>query len=198
MESNPSAKDPKSVWQKQPTETSQMSILLIHRMARKSREKTRKELVGPLSVLAVCTVFAAIGIVKGFGWAQRAWFGAALLWCITGAWVYQRGMWAAELPGGAGLETGLAFLRRELGRQRDLFRRSLVWALGPVLFTIAAAVVPLFAHMWSLDRTILLNLAPFFTLLLGWFVIMVRLRNRKKRELQRELDELNAIEKENR
>ncbi len=199
MENNPAAKDPKSIWQKQPTETSQMSILLIHRMARKSRQKTRQELIVGAWVHLVCAIFAIGGIFIGIDAAQRAAFAAALVWCMAGAWVCQRGMWAEPPAGDAGLESGAAFLRRELQRRRDLFGRSFVWRFCPVLFTLAAAFVPLLLYTAFPIPKALLYMIPSYTVLAAvCFIAVVVERNRKKRDLQRELDELDAIERQNR
>jgi hypothetical protein len=207
MESNPSAKDPKTIWQTQPGEVSKVTLMLIRQKARDLRARTRRELFRTAWALLPFAIFSIVGILKGRSViglspgpdsSQRIAFGGALLWCIAGAWVLQRGMWDAPLPGDAGLETGIAFLRREIQRQWELFGRWLLWALCPVLFTLGVAVGPLVWFLATTNPKLLRNAIPFFLILTVWTVAMVVIRIRRRRELQREFDELDAIEKENR
>jgi len=206
MGPNPSVNDPKSIWQSQPGETSKVTLVLVRKAARDMRAKTRRELFGIAWVQLAFAIFAAVGLVKGsFAgdikgalWPGRTAFAAALLWCIAGALVYQRGMWTAPLAGDAGLETGIAFLRREIQRHRDLFHRWLAWVFCPIIFTLGAAVGPIVWYLATTSPKLLWNTIPFFSGLAGWTVAMVFLRIRRRRELQREIDDLNEIERENR
>jgi hypothetical protein len=206
MDSNPSTNDPREIWRSQPGEKSKVTMVLIRKIARESRAKTRRELFGMAWVHLMFAILAIVGIAKGtiFGTvpgapeAQRAAYGVALLWCIAGAWVYQRGMWTAPLAGDAGLETGIAFLRREIQRRRDLAGRVLIWVIAPILFTLGVGVVPFMWYLAGTDPGMLRNTIPFFTLLTGWLIGTFVIRIRKKRELQREIEDLNEIEKENR
>lgn len=196
MESNPSGNDPKTIWQKQPAETTKMTLILIRKTARDLRAKTRRELLGIAWAQIAFAIFAIVGIVRGAGWAQRAGFAIALIWCIAGAWIYQKGMWPAPMPGDAGLATGLEYYRREIDRRRSLIGNWLIWVLCPVIFTLGVFMAPLIAWMLATDPKMLRNTIPFFIVLAVWAIAMAVLRIRKRRELEREIEELNEIGKE--
>ena len=190
--------DPKKIWQDQPTETPKMTLLLIRKTARDLRAKTRRELLGIASAHLAFAIFAIVGIVRSPALPQRTAWAIALLWCGAGAWMYQRGMWPAPMAGDAGLETGIDYYRQEIERRRSLLGRWLGWVLGPVLFTLGVFIVPLMTWMLASNPRLLRNTIPFFTMLTGWMVAMIVLRIRRKRELAREIDELNQIERESR
>ena len=100
------------------------------------------------------------------------------------------------MPGDAGLSTGLEFCRRELQRQRDLLRRLLLWSFGPVMLTIGTFILAL-AMVSTKQKGLLPNGIPFLILIVVWIFAYFNIRWRQQRELQREIDELNDIEKEN-
>ena len=99
------------------------------------------------------------------------------------------------MPGDAALSTGLQSYRREIARRRDLFQRVLLWSFAPVLLAIGTFVVALAKVS---DRGIFPNALPFMTLVVIWIVAFFVIRMREQRELQREIDELNEIERESR
>ncbi|MDA1313636.1 MAG: hypothetical protein O2968_09905 [Acidobacteria bacterium] len=88
--------------------------------------------------------------------------------------------------------------------KRRLFRNLLRWGLGPVILALAAFV-------WSIVRVgassqgshptadasrLFPQMALFLTLLAVWIIAVVVMRLRGQRELQREIDELDDIERE--
>ena len=81
-------------------------------------------------------------------------------------------------------------------RQRDLLRRVLLWSFGPVLLAIGTLILAL-SMVGTRDRGIFPNGLPFLILIVVWIVGYFIVRLRDQRELQREVDELNNIEKEN-
>ena len=99
------------------------------------------------------------------------------------------------MPGDAALSTGLEFYRREIERRRYLFRRVLLWSFGPVILAIGTFILALAMIRGS---KIFPNAMPFMTLVVIWIGAYFVIRMREQRELQREIDELNDIEKENR
>ena len=110
-------------------------------------------------------------------------------------------MWSATRPEDAGLSTGLESYRREVERRRCLSGRFLLWSLGPVLLAIAtliALIVSLgIGNRGMALKGTLLKMTPFLTLLVIWLVGVFVIRMRDQRELQREIDQLNDIEREN-
>jgi hypothetical protein len=96
----------------------------------------------------------------------------------------------------SGCSTGLEFCRAEIERRRDLLRRVLLWSLGPVLLAIGTFILVL-AMIGTKDRGLVPNGLPFLALVVVWILGYFVMRAREQRELTRELDELNGLEKDN-
>ena len=189
--------DPKTVWQTQPTEVSAMTIeKILQKKARELRAKTRRQLLGTLTGPLIVAFFYAAGI-KMFPSLQptlQPLFAFALFWSFAGVYFLNRGKWSGAMPGDLGFSPGLEFCRREIERRRDYFRRVLVWSFGPVIlgigiFILALAIVG--------GRGIFPNAIPFLTLIVVWIGMYFLSRVKDQREMQREIDELNDIEREN-
>ncbi len=184
--------NPKRVWQQQPEGTPTMTLETIHWRATQLEEQTRREL---LRNIAVPVLLVAVIVIGGFhlGLAQeplqQGAYVAAIAWALAGQYFLHRGMWDAGAAPGAGIE----LYRREIERQLSLFRRALRWSLGPIFLAIGAFVVPLLSA--ARTRGLLQNTFPFFTLLVGWIVAVFVLRSQRRRDLQRELTELERLEK---
>lgn len=189
--------DPKTVWQSQRTEASRMNLILIRQKARELHAKTRRQLMGAMTVPVAVAFFYAF-CIKQFPHLQEmlhALFAFALAWSIAGLYFLNRGKWSGEMPADAGLRTGLEFCRREIQRRRDYFHRDLLWSFGPVILAIATLVV---AIAVAAGPAILSKAIPFLTLVIAWIAAYLLIRARQQRELRRELDELSEIESENR
>jgi hypothetical protein len=189
---------PKKIWLSQPTETPTMTLKLIQQRSRDLRAKTRRKLLGTLAGPLVASLFYAFGM-KEFATLRQVLqplFALALAWSLAGLYLLNRGMWSAVMPGDAGLSTGLEFCRREIERQRALLRRLLLWSFGPVLLAIGTFILAL-AMVGTSDRGIFPNGLPFLILIIVWIVGYFIVRLRDQRKLQREIDGLNDIEKEN-
>jgi len=196
MQNDSSENDPRTIWQSQATESSTMTLLLIRKKTRELHAKTRgdllKSIFSPLIVVAL----------GGFGLrfpdpVLRVAYAFAIAWSMAGQYFLNRGMWSAATPEAAALCTGLESYRREVERRRFLFTRILQWNLGPVLLVIATWIFSA-VKMGVLTRTTLPNAAPFLILMTVWFVAVAVIRIRQQRELQREIDDLNEIERANR
>lgn len=176
-----------------------MTLLLIRKMARDAQAKTRNDLIGSAAVHLVSVLVSVIGLTQAHNATQRTAFVIALAWGLAGAYVTNRGMWSAGLPGDAALATGIEFYRREIQRRRSLSRKTWLWLVGPLIFAVLA-FTSLFpgkaGSNWEGHPERLLNALPFVTLMIIWFVAMSFLRRRQKSELQREIDELDEIERE--
>ena len=150
----------------------------------------------------VAGLFCAYGIKEfgGLGPVLQVPFVCAVAWSLAGLYFLNRGMWPATMPGDAGLSTGLEFCQREIGRQRDLVRRVLLWSFGPTMLAIATFVAAL-AMVSTREKGLIPNGLPFLILVVVWIVAWFVIRLREQHELQRqfdELDELKDIEKRNR
>ena len=175
-----------------------MTLKLIQQRSRDLRAKTRKKLLGTLAGPIVAGLFYAFGMIEfaPLRQALQPLFALALVWSLAGTYFLNRGMWSLAMPGDAGLSTGLEFCRREIERQRDLLHRVLLWSFGPLLLAIGTLILAL-AMVGTRDRAIFPNGLPFLMLIFVWIVGYFIVRLRDQRELQREVDELNDIEREN-
>ena len=174
-----------------------MTLEKIRQKTQQLHAKTRwdliKSIAGPLIVVAIC------GFAMRFpDPVLRAMLAFAVAWSLTGQYFLNRGMWSATMPGDAALSTGLESYRREVERRRFLFSRIMLWQFGPVVFAIAILIV-LIASLGTGNRGMplkeaLLKMSPFLALIVIWiaFVFVIRMRQ------QREIDELNDIERANR
>lgn len=186
----------KAAWQKQPTETSAMSLILIRQKARALRAKTRRQMLGTLTVPLVI-VFFYVFCIKQFPNVREmvhALFAFALAWSIAGLYFLNRGGRSGEMPGDAGFTMGLEFCRREIERILYYFHRDLLWAFGPVLLAIATLLTVLAV---TAGTTFFLSAMPLMTVVVLWIAAYLLIRARQQRAFRRERDELNGIENEN-
>jgi magnesium-transporting ATPase (P-type) len=207
MRNDSSENDPRTIWQNQPTEPSIMTLEKIRQKTQELHAKTLRQMIGnsimPLAVFA----FYGYGIAKFSNPARRTIFACAIAWSLAGQYFLNRGMWSAMLPGDAALSTGIESYRREVERQRSLFGRFMLWQFGPLMFAIATLILLILTlgignRGMPLDGAILkealLKMTPFLTLMVIWIVSFFVIRMRAQRQLQREIDELNEIERANR
>jgi hypothetical protein len=190
-----SGNDPRTIWQNQPTEPSTMTLEKIRHKVRELHAKTRRQLLGNLAVPIIVVAFYGFAIKQFHDPMLGSLFVFPFAWSLAGLYFLNRGMWSAAMPGDAALSTGLEFYRREIERRRYLFRRLLLWSFGPVLLTIGAFILVLVIQAG--DR-IFPNAIPFMALVVIWIGAYFVIRMREQRELQREIAELNDIEKANR
>lgn len=190
---------PKDIWLSQPTETRTMTLKLIQQRPRELRAKTRRKLLGTLAGPLAAGLFYAFAIKEfaALGQVLQPLFVVALAWSLAGLYFLNRGMWSAEMPAEAVLSTGLAFCRREIERQRDLVRRLLLWSFGPVMLAIGTFILAL-AMVSTKDKGLFPNGLPFLIAVAVWISAYFIIRWREQRDLQRDLDELNDIEREDR
>lgn len=188
--------DPKTIWQNQSTEALTMSLVLIRQKARELHAKTRRQLLGTLMVPLVLAFFYAFCIRQFPQMRQvlHSLFAFALAWSLAGLYFLNRRKWPGEMPGNVGFSTGLEFCRRELERQRDYFRRVLLWSFGPVLLAIGTLLL---AFAIVTGTGIFPKAMPFMALVVVWIAAYFVIRVRQGRELQHEIDELSDVEREN-
>jgi hypothetical protein len=207
MRNDSSGNDPRTIWQNQPTEPSIMTLEKIRQKTQELHAKTRRQMIGNLILPLAVFVFYGYAITKFSNPALRTVFACAIAWSLAGQYFLNRGMWSAMLPGDAALSTGIESYRREVERQRSLFGRFMLWQFGPLMFAIATLILLILTlgignRGMPLDGAILkealLKMTPFLTLMVIWIVSFFVIRMRAQRQLQREIDELNEIERANR
>jgi hypothetical protein len=188
--------DLQKIWQSQKPEFMEMSLDEIRKRAQKQRRKVQRRNAIEYVALALVVGFMGFVIWTSDDPMMRA--GAALS-IIAGLYMgyqlHKRGTANAE-PTDRGLVTWLGFHRRELERQHDLLRNSWRWYLGPpipslVVFALAGAIsnpghLP---HPW-------LAVAVYSTVVAAVFVRVRAMHVQCAQNLQRQIDELNAVDTE--
>lgn len=197
MANNPSGNDPRTIWQSQEREISTVTLEKIRRRAQELHRKTVRERLGSVAGPVCIIAFAALGIAVGYNPVQLAVFAIAVAWSLAGLYVLNRGIWQGRLAQDAALATGLEFCRREIERGIYVQRRFLLWVFAPIILAIGALVVPQMGSGFRTGGT-LAKMSPFLTLLALWMVGVFVIRRVRWKELRREIDELNDIERENR
>ena len=181
--------DPKTVWQNQGLEATQMTIDEIRSKARSFERKIRRRNLREYAASAL------IAFVFGFfAWrfplpVMRVGFSAMAVGALCFAYeLHRRGSSQAE-PKDLATTGSLDFYIRQLERQRNLLDQSwkwMIWLIPGMVVLIAGAMT-----VGSINKT-----GPFLVLAIlwtaTWFWMMLRRNRRKALTLQREIDELAA------
>lgn len=126
----------------------------------------------------------------------RVGFGLLIAGMLNVAWQLHRKGSSRSLPADMGLASGLEFFKRELERRRDLPRTIWPWGLAPlipgwVVLTVAVARTNP-GHLRHLG----LSLTVFNLVAAAAVVFVWKLDQRAARRLQRQIDELDALQKQ--
>jgi Flp pilus assembly protein TadB len=194
MLNNSFPNDPKSIWQNQPTEPFKMTERMIRRKTQQLHRKTRRELLNSIVVSVFVVGLSIFGIMRVHGAAMRGIFVLTIGWTLAAQYFVYRGSLADSKQSDVSLNTSLRSYRREVERQRSLSSSFLVWSFGPIMLAGGSMSALLLAVVRP--HGFLPNTIPFFTLLGSWFIVFV-IRMQEQRDLQREIDELNEIERSN-
>jgi Flp pilus assembly protein TadB len=191
MENKLPPDDLRNVWQNQNVEAVQMSLDELRRRAEKFQKRIRNRNLREYAASVV--VIAAFGY---YVWRfPEVRLGSGLIIAATLYMVYnlhKRGA-AKAVPAALGLGTCRDFHRRELELQRDLLRDIWKWYLLPfvpgLLAFVAVPAMHLAPGTW-------LRVVPFILLCTAFFYAVGSLNQRSARKLQRQIDELDAMDKE--
>lgn len=195
MQNEPSENDPKSIWQHQPVEELGMSSDAIREKAQELGHKTGVQFYSACAVGLALIAFDIWGSISSQIPLQRAAFCLAIAWTIYGLRETAERIWPRSLPWDSALASCLYFARRELERQRDYSRHIWQWLAGPMLFALAVVAAPVVVATTRYPSD-LLKAIPVAILFAVWLVMFITGLKRSRRKLQREIDELRALEKE--
>ena len=170
-----------------------MTLDKIRQKTQELHAKTRREVLGRMITPWLVVGVSAYLIAHIDGAVPRAVFAFAIVWCLAGQYFLNRGMWSAMLPGDAALSTGLESYRREVQRRRYLSGRFLLWTFAPL---VLALIVPVVSFGIRNPGT-LLKMIPYVPLLVIWIVIILVMKMRDRRELEREINDLSDLERTN-
>jgi len=183
--------DLKNLWQSQRVEPVQMSLEEIRRKAEKFHRRIRHR-----NLREYGASILVLGAFSYYIWKfPDLRLGSALIIAATLYMVSQlrkRGA-ATTVPASMALGTCLDFHRRELERQRDLVRGVWKWYLLPfvpgLLAFIAVPILHAPPSKW-------IRGLPFVLLSVVSFYAIWRLNQRAADRLQRQIDDLNALNTE--
>jgi hypothetical protein len=191
MENEFSPDNLKRLWQNQSVEPVQTSLEDIRQKAERFQKKIRNRNLR--EYVAAALVFAGFGY---FMWRfPETRLACGLMLAGTVYVVYQlhtKGA-AKTIPESLALRPCIEFHRRELERQRDLSRDVWKWYLLPFVPGLVAVIAVPLLHLppekW-------IRALPFIPLWAAMFYAVWRLNRRGADKLQRQIDELNSINRE--
>lgn len=185
--------DPKQVWQNLKTQGGKMSAQEIRAKAERFDKQMRLDLTGGIVAVSVLTVWALFGLATVR--EAPAEICAVLVVAVILGWIavlIQHQRRSRNLPDDAPLTTCLQFYRREVQRRHDHFAKT------PWLFLaiIAAAGLQYGIVIRGYNPSPLnAFLYPAILVLLA-FAVVLPLWRREARKLRREIDALDAFERD--
>jgi hypothetical protein len=189
MSDQPPINDPKAIWGNLQTKGEKMSSLEVRAKAEKLAAEIRRDTIVGLVFTSLLTLIGLIGlaVLPQAGPPERiiVTIAVAILW--LGAY---RTSTRPRLPSGAQFATCVAFYRRELERRRNYFAKP--WLFGIVLLIALVQFLFVMRGFNPSARDLLSYPAALLLLVL----IAVPLWRRQARRFQREMDALDAFERE--
>jgi len=175
-----------------------MSATDLRRKALETQSKARFAAVFTIIMGIIFCVFFAWSFARAHEMLARMGFALGSLCMIYAAYHAYKWTWPGNLPEEAPINTCIEFYRRELERQRDYSHRW--WRSGlPVLTLLGVVMAVVGTGARNAPPHPLLKALPFFLILAIWVVAFLLLRKKQGRQnLQREIEELRAFERENR
>jgi uncharacterized membrane protein len=192
-------RDPQEIWQNQPTEPLKMSATDLRRKALETQSKARFAVVFAIIMAIIfCVFFFVWSFARAHAILARMGFALVSLCMIYAAYHVYKWTWPGNLQEEPPINTCLEFYRRELERQRAYNHRW--WRSGlPALTLLGVVMAAVGTGARNAPPHPLLNALPFLLVLAIWVVAFLLLRKKLGREnLQREIEELRAFERENR
>jgi hypothetical protein len=199
---NEARNDMANIWKTQPATPAAISLEQLRRKSRKLEKRVQWRNVR--EYLASVIVIAAFGYYISVFQSTLVRIGCGLVIAGTLFMVYmlhQRGA-SRTVPAELAFHTCVDFHRRELERQRDLLRSVWTWYLLPFVPGMAVFLAGLFRQTMGQPNApadtgaIVAVFALTVAVCALVFVAVGKLNQWGARNLQREIDALNALEKE--
>ena len=168
-----------------------MTLVMIRHKTQQLQQKTRRELFSEIAAAVFMASFYGFCIWWIHGPAMRSVFALAIAWTLAGQYFVDRRNLSDAEQLEVSLSTSLESYRREVERRRYLSSRFLLWSFAPCMLGLDAFCAYLLVWAHGLLR----NTIPFFTLLALWLVLLFLQKMRQQRDLQREIDQLNEVER---
>ncbi len=186
----------KDVWQNQKPEGIHMSVDEIRSKAGSFRKKIYWRNVREYVAALVVVGFSAYMLSLTTGALMRAGFILVIAGVLYVVWhLYRKGS-SQSVPEETGMVSGLEYLRSELERQRRLLQSVWRWYLGPLVpGWVLLQVAAVHANPGHLGRFALF-LAISNCTAAAAFIFIWRINRRAAKELQRQINELGALQKQ--
>jgi hypothetical protein len=181
--------DPKSIWRNLETKGEKMSSMGVRAKAEKLAAEIRRDTIVGLVFTSLLTLIGLIGlaVLPQAGRPERIIVTIAVVILWLGVY---RTSTRPRLPSGAQFATCVAFYRRELERRRNYFAKPLLFG---IIILIALLQFLIVIRGFNPSARDLLSYPAALLLLV---LVAVPLWRRQARRFQRELDALDAFERE--
>lgn len=201
--------DPQNVWQNQPTEVFKMSLENLRRKADRLDRKARWVVFLSAALAAFLfpwfgwaflsfpEKFQAFHLDRFGAWSTRLGFAVISLWGLYNVYETFKVFWPNPAASDAGLTTTLHSYRLQLEKRRDYAQK--VWLRSGLLVCflgVAMVLIPALVRDIATPLRLVTHLGPIFALLILWLAFFIPGRKRKLRQLQVEIDQLQAFESE--
>jgi hypothetical protein len=185
--------DPGALWRSQPGEEVQVNIdRIVKRRARELYSKTRAEII--TSVSAPILFIAVVAWRFGFQNDRVVQWGFALIvtWIVISLYSMRRRIRRRSEPSPDALAAAsMDYYRLQLQERRQHLRSLWLWH-GPMFLACVVFLGAVLGRVWPIYQR-MVNVLPFAALLVVWSVLNLWQRRRQARELERELEELDAF-----
>ena len=168
-----------------------MNLDEVRRKVQELHDKVRRQRILLLLSTLVMIGFCIWGLVASYFAVQRVGFALAAVWFASTQipWLRKRGpAEAADM----GSSTGIDYCRTALELRQRQLRQPWRWFLGPVLLGIASFLIVPVAEVLR-NPGMAPKMAPFLIMMVVWVVFFFRQVSRDLRQIQRDIDELNAL-----
>ena len=185
--------DPQKIWQRQPTETTPMTLEDIRRKIHSLENRQRAAAIVWISIaLALLFPFTRL-FLKTPGLTSRLGLGVLMCWAVFGSWQAYRYLWPRGFLTDGNFRASLDFYRAQLEKKRDhnrhVWRRTRMnWCFVGLALFIGPGLISALGQPGTLSRAF-----PFFVLLGLWLALYFIMEKRTERQLQHEIDQLNQL-----
>jgi hypothetical protein len=178
-----------------------LTLEIIRQKTQDLNLKTRRTLLGGMTTALLVAGLSGFGIAWSDTPLLKVAFASVILWTMAGQYFLNRGVRSASPPEGHPSTPGLESYRHEVQRRRYLSGHFLLWSFGPIALAVAG-IVALIIRLATRNQGMLVNgavrkMMPFLTLVVVWTICVFIIRLRDQRQLQREIEELENIERGN-
>lgn len=194
---SPQDRHMRELWQGQQAEGVRMSVDQIRASAGTFQRRIGSRNMREYVAAAAVAIFFGFQLQRTGDLLTRIGFALIVAGMLYMAWQLHSKGSGRPLPEDAGLASCAEFQRRELKRQRELVSGVWRWYLGPM---IPGLVVLIAAFSRTNSRHLThrgLIVVLYSILVAAVFVFVAKLNGRAARKLQRRIDELDELSREN-